>query len=130
MKLPILIVCLAVFSASAQQIKVNNYQVAPDVSNCFIATDDYGVIEEAKSEYPNFNIFTLAKPDNRGHVEAKFNAMTADARRNATLDFLVESEIMRKADYFIGTFSSNVGRMMALLRDDHTYSVDIEWHPL
>ena len=30
MKLPILTLCLAVFTASAQQVKINNYQVAPD----------------------------------------------------------------------------------------------------
>lgn len=30
MKLPSLILCLAVFSASGQQIKINNYQVAPN----------------------------------------------------------------------------------------------------
>lgn len=119
----------------AKLIDVHQYfdqalALVPEAETFFIATDDFTVIEECRRLYRYFNIVTLCGPNEAGHSEASFAVLSAKQRRQATLDLLVDSEVMKRADIFVGSFSSNVGRAMCLFREEHTYSLDERWFPL
>ncbi|MEQ8580130.1 MAG: hypothetical protein RIC30_06160 [Marinoscillum sp.] len=118
----------------ANRIDIRDYfemaiKARPALKDVFIATDDFAVIRESRLLYPEFTIHTLCSEEKAGHDEATFAQMTPMLRKKETLAFLLESEIMKMADIFIGTYSSNVGKAMALLRDQNTYSVDLQWSP-
>jgi len=63
----------------------------------------------------------------RGHWQAEFNALPEDVRRDLTHEFLADVEMMRAARALVCTHSSNVGRLVALLRDGETISLDGAW---
>ncbi len=118
----------------AKRIEIREYfemsiKKCPNIKDIFVATDDFSVIRECRQLYPEYTIHTLCSEEKAGHDEASFAQMTPLQRKKETLAFLLESEIMKMADVFIGTYSSNVGKAMALLRDKDTYSVDIHWSP-
>ncbi|CAK9038762.1 unnamed protein product [Durusdinium trenchii] len=63
-----------------------------------------------------------------GHWQADYNALSAKQRVAMTHEFLADVEVLRQASVCVCTFSSNVGRLVALLRDGPTVSMDIaEW---
>lgn len=66
-------------------------------------------------------------PENlrNGHWQADYNALSAKQRVAMTHEFLADVEVLRKATLCVCTFSSNVGRLVALLRDGPTVSMDI-----
>ena len=51
-------------------------------------------------------------------------------RKSEMLDLLLEIQLLSDADAFIGTLSSNIGRLVALFRDGkNCHSLDGEWRP-
>lgn len=55
-----------------------------------------------------------------GHWQANYNALSAKQRIEMTHEFLADVEVLRCAEVCLCTFSSNVGRLVALLRDQRT----------
>jgi len=53
--------------------------------------------------------------------------LAEEQRADMTHEFIADIEVMRMAEALICTFSSNVGRLAALLRDGPTVSLDGEW---
>mmetsp|Transcript_18195 Transcript_18195/g.63952 ORF Transcript_18195/g.63952 Transcript_18195/m.63952 type:complete len:90 (+) Transcript_18195:684-953(+) len=70
---------------------------------------------------------SVPNPLVRGHWQAEFNSLSAEDRRSMTLEFLADVQVMRAAKALVCTHSSNVGRLVALLRDGPTVSLDGEW---
>lgn len=62
-----------------------------------------------------------------GHWQPKWNAMPLEQRVDHTHEFLADVEVMRHAHTLVCTYSSNVGRLVALLRDGKTISLDDNW---
>ena len=89
---------------------------ASNMTHCFVATDDYAVVEELSESLQRHNISchleTLA-PKNRhgtsGHMQKAIS-------HGETIEFLAELSIAIDSTYFIGTFNSNVGSLVTLLR--------------
>lgn len=63
----------------------------------------------------------------RGHWQAAYNALSLEQRHEMTYEFLADVEVMRRAKVCVCTHSSNVGRLVALLRDGPTKSLDYAW---
>lgn len=61
-----------------------------------------------------------------GHWQASYNSLKARDRVNMTHEFLADVEVMKCATVCVCTFSSNVGRLVALLRDGPTVSMDVQ----
>lgn len=96
------------------------------IERVFVMTDDYAVFEQVKEQYSQFDFVTLCPQDRRGHLQSRFNKHTQAQRKMETLLLLTELEIARKGGFFVGTFSSNLGNMVALLRGkETTHSVDL-----
>ena len=62
-----------------------------------------------------------------GHEQQVFNAQPASTRIAAITLLFAEIQLMAKASFLVCTYSSNVTRFVALLRDNPTVSLDDEW---
>jgi len=67
-----------------------------------------------------------------GHWQAEWNARPETDRLDLTYEFLADVEVMREAHVLVCTFSSNVGRLLAVLREGaenkrQTVSLDEDW---
>lgn len=62
-----------------------------------------------------------------GHWQASWNAEPLRERVRCTHEFLADIDVLRGAHVCLCTHSSNVGRLVALLRDGLTVSLDEEW---
>ena len=104
-----------------------------NTSNVFIATDDGGVIETLREMLaPRKVYFTTGSEERRGHSQLKLNQAGMKRNYMKTITLLAELEIIRRADYFVGTFSSNVGRLAHILREGDartSISLDDRWAP-
>lgn len=97
----------------------------PNVQACFVASDSREAVDELAAARPKWTIAALATPQNIGHEQSVFNQGSAVMRHHLVLDLLAEIEILAKASFFVGTFSSNIGVLLALLRGKDTcYGVD------
>ncbi|NDV57785.1 O-fucosyltransferase family protein [Bacteroides sp. 519] len=96
----------------------------------YIATDDYRSIEYIKSELSPLGYQIYHNPELKadGFSEGKFNHYTKNNRYNETLSLLFDIFILFKASYFIGTFSSNLSRVIpCVLGLENCKSLDIDW---
>ena len=84
------------------------------ITDCFIGTDDYRVVLDAKKllQENNFtcHIHTLTNSDQEGSRNPHSSDWEQGIHFFATLYQLIH------ATYFLGTFSSNIGKLVALLR--------------
>jgi hypothetical protein len=85
-------------------------QVPSTMKHCFVATDEYSVVTEVKEALLRYHIpcelWTLTPPG----YESSWQA------RDEILGFLAQVQLLVNAKYFTGSFSSNVGGLVALLR--------------
>lgn len=101
------------------------HEIAPRLKTCFVASDDYATIQQIEVEYPDWHVISMVTPSRTGHDQATFNLQDAELRRSSTLELLTEIEALRAASFFVGTFSSNVGVLLALLRGlESSFGVD------
>lgn len=64
-------------------LNIKNEDIA--CKNIFILTDDYSVIEKVKLKYPEFNIYTLCEPYERGYNNDNFNCLSNDLKKTNLL---------------------------------------------
>jgi len=96
--------------------------------DCFVMTDDLAVVPEIARLCPEWRGVAAATPDDTGHDQGRFNALPAAARREATVRLVAELSLANEGLAFVGTFSSNVTRFVALLRGlETTHGVDYEY---
>lgn len=97
----------------------------------FVATDDYTTYKDLCAQYPDYDFFTFARPENSGYQQGAFNRLDGVTRYNNTLDLFADIEMLTKADSFIGTFTSNVGQFMIIHRNgNNCYMIDYDFHTL
>lgn len=102
---------------------------APDCQRIFIASDDYACVQECKSLYPEYEILSLTQPAMCGYQQNQHNIASADVKKQHTLSMLADLHCMAQAEHFVGTFSSNVGRFIALMIGiEKCTSLDDRWH--
>jgi hypothetical protein len=78
-------------------------------SGLYIATDDYRVIQEMRRDLKGIiQILNYELKSNNGYNQKKFNNSDKESRMIETLRFFAELEILFKADFMIGTETSNV----------------------
>ena len=111
-----------------QLAKKINKQFLEPIENCFVMTDDCNVIDELQYEWPDLKIFTLCEASNSGHDQSKFNSSSLKSRRDETIKFISELNIAQESKFFVGTYSSNISRFLALIKGkSDIHSVDAEF---
>ena len=108
------------------------------IEYCFVATDDYQVVEELQAAIDEYQVgctlYSLVNPNQKGNQQGK-DMVQKVANNREVLQFLTEMSILMEVSYFIGTFNSNVGSVVSLLRScrwnrneeinyHHSYGVD------
>ena len=83
-------------------------EVAPNVTfdHCFVATDSYPAVPEIEQALRKHNI----------SCKLHYFAREATVSKTETLQFFTELSYMINATYFVGTFNSNVGGAVGVLR--------------
>jgi len=88
------------------------------IDTCFVASDDFEAGEELKRALTEKKVgckfYTLDDPSEHGN-EYSVKKDGAD-----TLRFIAELSILSQVTYFVGTFDSNVGVLVSLLRSCYT----------
>jgi hypothetical protein len=91
-------------------------QHRPNLRRVFVATDDFAVVRELRHLRPDWEWLTLADESRGGHQQRQFNRKRASVRRREILEILADVEALRAGAFFIGTWSSNLGRIVGLLK--------------
>lgn len=121
----------------AQMIEIENYvesikKLDINIRNIFIATDDYSTVESFRRLCPDWNIITFCQQAEHGHEQSIFNQKRGLEKKNVMIDLLTDIHYLSNATYFVGTYSSNIGRLVALnLGQERCFSLDEDniWFP-
>jgi len=104
------------------------FDKAVQISGCrtaFVLTDDYRIIETIREMYPEWKIYTLCRPQEQGYYHQEFMQRDKTLIRQQTLRLLASTDILTRAEYFIGTFSSNPGMFMGM-RMEAEQCIDVD----
>ena len=90
------------------------------VTQCYIATDDSRVVEELTTALQNASIpctiYSLATTTKEGRLTQR-NRVS----REQTIRLMTDLDILSETTYFIGTFNSNLGGLVGVLRGCRQY---------
>lgn len=93
----------------------------------FIGSDDYNTIQEAKYLFPNQVIYCFENQSDKGYFMEDFINNTIKEQKLKIVNLLAQVEIFRKAKYFVGTYSTNVGVFVGMARNCYnSYDVNNE----
>ncbi len=123
-------------SKEMQEIRLDKYINAiithKDIcSNVYIATDDISIINIIKEKLLSygFNIFHNSQNKSTGFIEADFNSTSKQTRQEETLNVLLDMEVLIHSNFFIGTYTSNLSRVVPFfLGLDKCISLDNDWN--
>lgn len=99
-------------------------------NNIYIATDDVTVISYISKKLSDIDIKIYYNKENKlkGFDEKTYNLKSDSVRRDEVLNMLFDMDMMINSSFFIGTFSSNVGCVVAMyLGLDKCHSIDVSW---
>lgn len=99
-------------------------------NNIYIATDDVTVISYISKKLSDIDIKIYYNKENKlkGFDEKTYNLKSDSVRRDEVLNMLFDMDMMINSSFFIGTFSSNVGCVVAMyLGLDKCHSIDMSW---
>lgn len=98
------------------------------VRNVFVLTDDYGVIDELRNAFPEWTIYTLCRPDERGYVHNDFFSKSRTDIYTDTVKLIANIDILKNSELFVGAFSANPSMFLGMLMPrEKTVSVDVPW---
>lgn len=103
----------------------------PYLTTFTVCTDDYEVVQDFKLAYPQFQILSLCPPNRNGYFQKEYNLKQTKAEKRAeVISILKDCHLLIDSKIFVGTYSSNVARYVALMRNGkECYSIDAEWNP-
>ncbi len=108
--------------------KLNKFIKSDKKINLYVATDDEKVISEIRKRHPEVNLYSLYSSENVRETEADFLMKSRESVKEHTLNLLTEVEILINSRYFVGSFSSNLGRFVgASVGLENCASVDLSW---
>ena len=125
-------------SSEAQSFPVEAYLnrllVEPEAEprHIFVCTDSYAAFLElqnhARDAWRDPTIYTLASPTDKGHSTLLLRQQFKN-KYQAVVRLLADVKICTKSRRFVGTYSSNLSRLVPLLHDqpDRCHSLDIDW---
>ncbi len=107
--------------------------VSLQFASIFVTSDTANVIDMLRQLRPDLNFLSFIKTDAdslEGHLQNRFNELSLQLKRLATYKLMAELEVLAQAKYVVCTFSSNICRLVQILRNAHTdtvLSLDGKW---
>ena len=106
-------------------------EIDKNIKNVFVFTDDYRHIEDLKNKKPEWNIYTLCNPDEKGYVNEQFNSLSWDFKKQNYIKLFTNVDICQNASFFVGTYTSNPDWFLNMtMPKNNFYCADcdvIEW---
>lgn len=96
-----------------------------DIRQAFVLTDDYDIFRALQTDFPSWKFYTLTQPDEKGYFHQEFLQKTNIERKKDLIKLFSAMEILREADFFVGTFSSNPGMFLGMCMEN-AYGVDFD----
>ena len=103
---------------------VDRLEQVTSLQDVYVSTDDHSCVENIQRMRPQWRVAFLCPENMRGHFHAEFRRKPAEERKAESVRLLTETEILKSAEVFVGSFSSNVGIYQGIARENHTYAVD------
>ena len=100
-------------------------------TSVYIATDDVSIINDLKPKLSTlgFNLYYNIFNQSLGFNERYYNQASRQVKREETLNVLLDMEVLIHANFFIGTYTSNLSRVVPFfLGLDHCVSLDNDWN--
>lgn len=103
-----------------------------DIKNVFIATDDSQVLDQFEQHCPSqWRITTFCPSSRTGHFQDNFNKKGQAQIRREMLSVFADLQALSEAHMFVGAYSSNLSRLVALFRNGvRCHSMDEEWRAI
>ncbi|MDL2322747.1 hypothetical protein LJC52_02050 [Bacteroidales bacterium OttesenSCG-928-A17] len=103
-------------------------EISP-IKDVFVLTDNYEIIHDINTHYPDYTVYTLCGEEERGYFHKEFHKRDKTQVKNAHLKLFASVDLLSNADYFIGTLSSNPGMYLGMrMPEENVFSVDLaEW---
>ncbi|EGR4673514.1 hypothetical protein C4G56_RS18480 [Vibrio parahaemolyticus] len=100
--------------------------------NVYVATDDYSVIKEVEASLgDSYKVFHSVTSDRSGFSEKDNIESSSEEKRKEMLNLLLDVSILSEGQFFIGTYSSNLSRVIPCFKKlSECKSLDIEWTPV
>lgn len=93
----------------------------------FVLTDDYGVIETLRQDYPYWKFHSFTNPAERGYFHSEFQNQKKEDKKRNLIKLFASMEILKDSDLFVGTFSSNPGMFLGMCMErERVYGVDFD----
>lgn len=93
-----------------------------NVGSVFVLTDDYKVITELKENYPKWTFYTFTEPNENGYDHKLYQSTTVTAKQASMVKLLASVELLRRANFFVGTYHSNPGKFLGMIKDPGTHA--------
>ncbi|MDR3218117.1 MAG: hypothetical protein LBU22_03915 [Dysgonamonadaceae bacterium] len=111
------------FNVSQYVEKVKQYT---NLRDAFLSTDDYSIVETFRTQFKDWNIYTLCKESERGYFQKEFEQKDQKFMRQHHENLFASIDILKKSTVFVGTFSSNIGMYIGMCKQDNVISIDWE----
>jgi hypothetical protein len=92
-----------------------------EIKNVFILADDYRYIEEVKRSHPEWNVFTLARPDQRGYSNAKFKLLDWGIKQQMLLRLFCAVELCIDSSFHFGHERSCLNNFVKVSKPSSNY---------
>lgn len=105
--------------------------IATSYKSIYLATDDIMCVNylKEKMELKGIHVYYNPSLSRKGFSEGLFNHTSRRKRYEETLILLLDIYVLSKASFFIGTYSSNLSRVIpCLLGFNNCKSLDTNWH--
>ena len=97
---------------------------AAGIKQLFVATDDAAAVLEVQAQLPLICRCAVEMPksetkvpkDHAGYQQRSYNSLSSVEKFAEMVQLWAEIELLAEAKFFVGTFSSNIGRLVQMLR--------------
>lgn len=97
--------------------------ISSSIKTVFVMSDDYSVYTELKYKFGEYDFITLISDSKRGYDNYNFNQMKKHQKRSEIINLLAEIEIARKSKIFIGSYRSNIYRLIEYFKLRNCYNI-------
>jgi hypothetical protein len=85
-----------------------------NLKDIFILTDDYTVIADLQSAYPDIHFYTLVNTNERGYVHDDFIKQGKAKKAEDMIKLFASLEVMRQSELAIGAYTTNPGIFLGM----------------
>lgn len=108
-------------------IYIKKAEQLSSLKEAFVLTDDYGVIETLKQDYPSWKFYSLTGSTEKGYFHSEFQNQNKESKKKDLIKLFASMEILKSSDLFVGTFSSNPGMFLGMCMDkERVHGVDFD----